>query len=350
MSRFGRLGLQFHSSPRISAARKVKRFASLFLEQLEDRTLLTAGTADPFVHGLYQVLLQRTPLPEEVTGWVSAMNRGLMPAQVVDGFLTSAEFSDRMVRADYRNLLAREPEAGIADYWLSVLGNKADYPELTAEILASPEYFGNHGDDLQQWLVGLYHDVLGRQPAPSEQNGWVQGLQGGSTRLEVARDFVQSHEAHGAVVQDGYHLFLGREPETFGWTSWTAALDSGLTTRQLATDILSSPEFANLFQAGAFPSLLAKSQVPGRVGGHGVVSAFGTDPASDVATVQDLAGDPVTIAAPGSVLTNVTVQAAPPNATPAGTFPWGLFGFTVSNVTPGAAVAVTMTLPGQCDA
>ena len=96
MSRFGRLGLQLHSSRRITAARKVKRFASLILEELEDRTLLAAGTAEPFVQGLYQVLLQRTPAAEEVSGWASAMNQSLTPAQVVDSFLTSAEFSDRI--------------------------------------------------------------------------------------------------------------------------------------------------------------------------------------------------------------------------------------------------------------
>src|SRR6266852_1763731 len=118
------------------------------------------------------------------------MDHGRTPAQVEDGFLTSAEFSDRLVRADYRNLLGREPEPGIANYWLSALGSRADYPELTAQILASPEYFDNHGDNLQPWVLGLYKDVLGRQASLAEQNGWVQGLQAGTTRLQVARDFV----------------------------------------------------------------------------------------------------------------------------------------------------------------
>jgi hypothetical protein len=155
----------------ISAAKPHKWPRKPWLELLEDRTLFTAGAADPFIQGLYQVLLQRTPAAAEVQGWASAMDGGLAPAQVVDGFLTSAEFNGRMVRADYRNLLGREPEAGIANYWLSVLGQRADYPELTAEILASPEYFANHGGSFQACVVGLYHDVLGRQASQAEQNG-----------------------------------------------------------------------------------------------------------------------------------------------------------------------------------
>jgi hypothetical protein len=254
--------------PYRSAASKIKRFTKPVFEQLEDRVLLTAGTTDPFVQGLYQVLLQRTPAPDEVNGWSSAMGQGLTAVQVVDDFLTSGEFNARMVRADYRNLLGREPEPSIANYWLSVLGNQADYPELTAEILASPEYFGNHGDNLQQWVTGLYKDVLGRQASAAEENGWLESLQASTSRLEVARDFVHSHEADRAIVEDAYHLFLGREPETAGLNWWTAALDAGLGTRALASDIVGSPEFANDFQTGTFPNSITKAQVPGRLGGH----------------------------------------------------------------------------------
>jgi hypothetical protein len=73
--------------PLRSAASKVKRFVKPALEQLEDRVLLAAGTANPFVQGLYQVLLQRTPSADEVKGWSSAMGQGLTAVQVVDDFL-----------------------------------------------------------------------------------------------------------------------------------------------------------------------------------------------------------------------------------------------------------------------
>jgi RHS repeat-associated protein len=330
--------------PLRSAVSKVKRFTKPFLEQLEDRVVLTAGTADPFVQGLYQVLLQRIPAPDEVNGWMSEMSRGLTLAQVVDDFLTSAEFNGRMVRADYRNLLGREPEPGIANYWLSVLGNQAGYPELTAEILASAEYFGNHADNLQQWVVGLYKDVLGRQASAAEQNGWVESLQTGTSRIQVARDFVHSHEADRAIVEDAYHLFLGREPEAAGLNWWTAALDGGLSTRQLASDIVGSPEFANEFQTGTFPNSITKVQVPGRLGGHGIVSSFGSDPpVVSTATFTDANGDTLTLQTTGGTFSNV--QAVTPPSGAGATFPWGLMSFEVDNVPVGGTITVTLTLP-----
>jgi hypothetical protein len=62
-----------------------------------------------------------------------------------------------------------------------------------------------YGDDLQQWVIGLYKDVLGRQASTAEQNGWVESLQAGVSRIDVARDFVHSHEADRAIVEDAYH-------------------------------------------------------------------------------------------------------------------------------------------------
>jgi hypothetical protein len=240
--------------------------------------------------------------------------------------------------------LGREPEPGIANYWLSVLGNQADYPELTAEILASPEYFGNHGDTLQQWVTGLYQDVLGRQASTPEQNGWVDALQAGASRIAVARDFVYSHEANRAIMEDAYHLFLGREPETAGLNWWTAALDGGLSTRELASDIVGSPEFANDFQTGTFPNSISKAQVPGRLGGHGIVSAFGSDPpVVSTATFTDASGDTLTLQTTGGSLSNV--QAVTPPSGAGATFPWGLMSFEVDNVPVGGTITVTLTLP-----
>jgi YD repeat-containing protein len=344
MSLFGRLGRQVHSLRRLNAGRKLKGSARPFLEPLEDRVLLTAGKADPFVQGLYQVLLQRTPAPAEVNAWASAMSNGFTPAQVVDDFLTSGEFNGRMVRADYRNLLGREPEPGIANYWLSVLGNQADYAELTAEVLASPEYFGNHGDNFQQWVVGLYRDVLGREASAVEQNGWLASLQAGTSRIAVTRDFVHSHEADRAIVEDAYHLFLGREPETAGLDWWTAALDGGLSTRELASDFVGSQEFANDFQTGTFPGPAAKALVPGRLGGHGIVSSFGSDPpVVSSATFTDANGDSLTLQTTGGTLSNV--QAVTPPSGTGATFPWGLMSFEVDNVPVGGTITVTLTLP-----
>ena len=64
-----------------------RRGITLCLEALEDRTLLNAAALAPapatnFVDGLYQVLLERKPQPNEDSYWVDRMRSGMAASQV----------------------------------------------------------------------------------------------------------------------------------------------------------------------------------------------------------------------------------------------------------------------------
>ncbi len=143
----------------------------------------------------------------------------------------------------------------------------------------------------------------------------------GVPRNLVATTILTSVEGDQRQVQQLYKQFLHRSAETGGLTTWVTALQHGVRVEQVMAEILGSAEYQGRLQQ----------------------SAAQADPSDPV--VQDLQGDSVSLDAPGYVLTNVTVQAAPANVTPAGTFPWGLFSFTIPNVTPGGVVTVTITLP-----
>ncbi len=110
-----------------SRQRPLKNWHKLWLEPLEDRTLLTGGGLDPaalaamdkhMVEGLYQVVLDRTPASSEVSNWVNGLQNGLTPAQLARGFLGSTEYGTDIVREHYLQLLGREPEAGVTASWL----------------------------------------------------------------------------------------------------------------------------------------------------------------------------------------------------------------------------------------
>ena len=53
--------------------------------------------------------------------------------------------------------------------------------QVESFFLGSQEYIANHGGTGQAWVVGMYQDLLGRQPAPSEVDGWLQALAGGAS-------------------------------------------------------------------------------------------------------------------------------------------------------------------------
>src|SRR5438132_11195869 len=127
-----RAWLRSPSRSRPRALQNKVRNPRLFLEPLEDRTLLSQNNlglfvappppmAPPAVEGFYQVLLGRKPQPDEVSGWVQAMQGGLTTDQVAERFLSSAEYQTLQVQQHYADLLGRQPEAGVVDSWLNAM-------------------------------------------------------------------------------------------------------------------------------------------------------------------------------------------------------------------------------------
>src|SRR5262249_12344309 len=68
-----------------------------------------------FVAHLYQLLLHRTPDPV-ADGWVTALDNGASPVQVVLGIQQSGEYLAHQVVAIYGRYLNRAPDAVGADY------------------------------------------------------------------------------------------------------------------------------------------------------------------------------------------------------------------------------------------
>src|SRR6266849_10287972 len=144
MSRFGRLGRQLRSSRRLHAARKVKRFANLFLEQLEDRILLSVPPAS-FLSGLYHDLLQRDADASGQAHWTQALQAGNSPAEVALQIVLSSEYHGKLVDQEFSALLGRAADAQGHATFSSWLDAGATLEQVKAEIFGSPEYFSPRG-------------------------------------------------------------------------------------------------------------------------------------------------------------------------------------------------------------
>ncbi|HEV3447791.1 MAG TPA: DUF4214 domain-containing protein [Gemmataceae bacterium] len=247
-----------------SPVRRPRKWFKLWLEPLEERTLLTSNLpamAGPAVDGFYQVLLDRMPVGGEDAGWLQAMQNGMSIEQVAQAFLTSPEYATLQITNDYANLLGRQPETGAVDAWLGTMRTTGDSYAFTAGILNSPEYYLLHGNEATHFVESLYANVLGRSSDAAGLSYWSAGLAQGGTRQQVVTGFLDSHEAHALIVNQTYQSLLLRGPEAAGLAGWTALLDGGMTTDQLIVQVAGSAEFARLAAAGMFPSM----QMPQRV-------------------------------------------------------------------------------------
>jgi hypothetical protein len=122
---------------------------------------------------MYQDLLGRTPSQSEVHDWVILP---VPPIEVAHGFAASAEREGQRITADYQTYLGRTPSAAEVDAWTNAFLHGVSNEDVVAGFVGSPEYFAEHYGNAPDWIFNAYQDLLGRQPDPAGEEGWVMIL------------------------------------------------------------------------------------------------------------------------------------------------------------------------------
>jgi hypothetical protein len=104
------------------------------------------------------------------------------------------------------------------------------------------------GTPIENFVRGLYQQVLHRAADTAGFNDWVNKLQTGQlTREQVATQFLTSAERYGIVVEQFYQTFLGRASDP-GRAFWINGLVNGtLSQTDVALGFMISPEFLQDF-------------------------------------------------------------------------------------------------------
>src|SRR5207302_2003880 len=91
------------------------------------------------------------------------------------------------IQGVFHAYLGRGVDAVGLDYYLKRLGNGITLEQLRASVVASPEYYSNHGGGTDSgFLDAVFHDVLGRQVDDNGRAGFLLALSKGATREDVA--------------------------------------------------------------------------------------------------------------------------------------------------------------------
>lgn len=204
--------------------------------------LTPSGSANSvFVTSVYSLLLNRLP-DSGASSWISQLDAGGSPAAVVLGIEASVEYLNDQVAALYGRYLNRAPDPAGAQGWLDLLLAGGTFEQVAVGITGSLEFFQQHGGTNEGFVRGLYTLVLGRQPSDSEVNGWLNALNAGASRTDVATGFLYSTEYFMDLVQTDYNLYLLRPAEPAGLNNWVTALQNGATDQEVLASILGSPE------------------------------------------------------------------------------------------------------------
>jgi len=209
-----------------------------------------------YVENVYRLLLNRAA-DAGAQYWVNLLNAGTAAASVVQAIEGSTEYLNEVVQALYRHYLNRAADPGGLAAWTSALAGGLSIEQVTADILASPEYFNQQLSPSNASFVGsLYQNVLGRSASAAEIQGWVNALtNGGVSRAQAATDFLASAEYRMELVNGGswmpyapttnwggyYPEFLRRPADASGLAAWVNALAS-LSDQNVLAAIFGSDE------------------------------------------------------------------------------------------------------------
>lgn len=162
---------------------------------------------------------------------------------VADIFTHSAENYSNFVTNAYATYLKRAPDApGLAD-WVNRMANGLSDGQVEAFFLGSAEYIQNHGGSNAAWVLGMYHDLLGRTPADSEVSYWLNQMAAGEQPQDVAFGFAASAEREGMRVRAIYETYLNRTPGADEVNYWVNRFIDGASNEEVTAGFIASQEY-----------------------------------------------------------------------------------------------------------
>jgi hypothetical protein len=197
-----------------------------------------------FVTDLFHDVLNRSATAGELNQWTAALYAGTVSQQqVATAFWLSPEHRGIEVDGYYQTFLHRTSDPAGRAGWVNAFLSGADEASVISGFLTSGEYLAAHASNAS-FVKGLYTDLLGRTPSATEELGWEQALQSGTTRGAMAGAFVNSPEEDLRVVDLLYQDLLLRSPSMQEEQTALGALQSGQVSREtLAEALLASTEY-----------------------------------------------------------------------------------------------------------
>jgi hypothetical protein len=211
--------------------------------------VLSAGAAQAnaitdtaFVNRVYSDLLSR---PADSLGLSAGLN-AIATSNVQPwllGLLGSSEYRGDLVGAFYQTLLLRGPLPSEQSLYVGLLASMTD-ERVEANIAGSLEYFATRGGGTNSgFLQAVFQDFLNRPPGP-DLSTFLALLGGGATREQVTAAILASPEYHQDLLNGYYERFLGRPVDAPGLAAFLPGMNNGtLTDENVIANILASSEY-----------------------------------------------------------------------------------------------------------
>ncbi|HJT33913.1 MAG TPA: DUF4214 domain-containing protein [Pirellulales bacterium] len=203
-----------------------------------------AGTpAQDYVSQLYRDVLDRPVDRPSSQILVNLLLAGQPRLVITEPLASSPEHLRLIVTQAYQSILGRAPDSAGLNYWTAALGRGVSDEQLAATMIASDEFFHAAGSDNRAWVDAMYLKLLGRTADSDGEAFWLNAMNHGQSRLQVALAIATSPEHEGSIVSADYAQLLHRTGSPAEINAWVLQMQVGMTDEALLARIAASDEY-----------------------------------------------------------------------------------------------------------
>ncbi len=209
--------------------------------------LAPAGAQEPatdpdavWIDEVFGLFLGRAATEPEHARWGPTVELGHRHA-LTRSLSVSDEWAGVRIDDLYRTVLGRPADAGGRTFWVGHVAAGATLEQVAAHLFGSDEYFAGSGSTSGGFVDRLYVDLLGRTADPAGRSHWVDRIDAGTPRSEIAGGFHASIESRRSRVIALFDVVLERDPDREGRRYWEDQLRH-LGDVRLAAFLASSAE------------------------------------------------------------------------------------------------------------
>ncbi len=182
------------------------------------RTDLAGTPTAQYVEHAYEVYVGRAPNSTELSQWYDHLQTGGSRSAMTSALSKTPEFAGSMVDEMYSTALGRTPDTAGSAYWLDVLvGQKTPFAELGIYFYGSAEYYNRSGGNDESFIRALYRDLLHREPEATGLAYWKGELAKSTVGPpDIASGFYVSLESRRDRADALYQRVLGRPADAVG--------------------------------------------------------------------------------------------------------------------------------------
>lgn len=151
----------------------------------------------------------------------------------------------------YQQFLGRTPDVTGLLYWVGQLQDGMTDEQLESQFLSTPEYIADHGGSDVNWVIGMYHDLLGRAPDGQGLAHWTSQIASGVSEYTIALGFAASAEREAIVISQDYLTYLGRTANQNDINYWVNQFLNGARNEDVIAGFIGSPEYYGDAHKGA---------------------------------------------------------------------------------------------------